>query len=91
MDTDKSKCLEEPSKFSSHKSMCYWDEEKELAVGHNDTRSSYCFHSEYQDRVRMAASKSIAHNLLGTYASDWNKFLAFCYLLKIVAINVPSI
>ena len=61
MDTDKFKCLEEPSKFSSHKSMCYWDEEKELAAGHNDT-----------------------------YASDWNKFLAFCHLLKIDAINVPS-
>ena len=38
----------------------------------------------------MAASKSIAHNSLGTYASaGWNKFLGFCHPLGIDATNPP--
>ena len=41
-----SECLEEPSKFAPLKSMCYWDEEMELAGGLNGTSSSFCFYSE---------------------------------------------
>lgn len=42
-----SECLKEPSKFSSHKSMCFWDREKELSSEHNmTTLSGYCYLSE---------------------------------------------